>query len=284
MFTQPSIDCQSDTYRAYLAIVIVFLILFIIGLPISVVGVGWYQRRNNSHSSFSSSTSAFSLFSEMFQTRAWAWQAIILIRRCAFVVITAQLVSTPVTRAFAYAILNFGFLLIQLNINPFNSPLLNHAETSLHCVLVLISLILTAYPIPYDIQVAFALFFLIVIPTAILGVIHVHSFWKMIQTNKINRSRKSTQLNDANTQDVYQVELQTIQPNTTSPSSSSSSSSLSSIVPTTSSHPASNTALQCASSLACLLPTPSTTTHTQQHQLYNNMIDTESIQSDKQQL
>jgi hypothetical protein len=172
VFSAPTMDCRSDTYRRYLIPVIIAFILYVIGFPLATFTFLWTRRRYlNDRSTI---TTAFlqrwgPLF-QMYQPRAWYWQVTVLLRRAFFVILSVALVDDPHAKGLAFSLLNVTSLLLQQLARPFSDAAINTAEILSHIILIWLSILLTAYVPPYSTPTQVVIFMLIVPPiTGFIG-------------------------------------------------------------------------------------------------------------------
>jgi len=107
----------------------------------------------------------------MYESRAWYWQAFVLVRRAYFTLSAVLLISDNSQRNLWFNLLNIASLLTHIYTHPFTKSTLNHAEAASHALLLIISTLLAAtseLPSPTWLQIL--LFFLIIPPIAVFAV------------------------------------------------------------------------------------------------------------------
>jgi hypothetical protein len=196
LFSAPSVDCKSAEYRGYLVPVLLMLCSYVILLPCAIAGWLWRHRTEarllepdnkgriddalattpevnrmamsdaiDDQGDQDSFARRFAPLYLAYSPRAWFWQALLLIRRAAYVVASVLLVQDPASRFFAFGLLNFASLMAHLGVQPFRSRTLNRAETASYTALVCVSMLLAVYLPPYN-AVVQAFSFLLVVPLA----------------------------------------------------------------------------------------------------------------------
>ena len=220
VFTAPTIDCQSNTYRSYMGPVALALALYIVGFPLSVFVLLWVNKETlfaavsaTSASNTKSLTGPLRNFMlrwsplfAMFHPRAWFWQPLLLVRRSLFVLASVLLAQQPLVRFMAFTFLNFGSLLLHQMVRPFDTDQLNRVESISYVLLVCISVLLTGYQPPYSMAVQGVLLLLVLPPVVGMGAFVLRQQWRDFRTQTQRRQTEAAEKQ-------MEMELATVDPN-----------------------------------------------------------------------
>jgi len=107
----------------------------------------------------------------MYESRAWYWQPLVLVRRMLFTLTAVLLINDAGQRYLWFNLLNIVTLLSHIYTNPFSKSSFNHAEAASHALLLLISTLLAAEPqIPPPSWLQVLLFVFIIPPVVAFGI------------------------------------------------------------------------------------------------------------------
>lgn len=207
VFSAPTVDCRSSSYRAYLVFVILAVVVFVVGLPLGALMLLMRNRAwlapaaRSSAADGSEPASALHQWRRcwgplylMYESRAWFWQPLVLVRRAAFVLTAVLLAQSPGVRFMLFLLLNFGSLQLHALVRPFSDPLINTAETTSYVLLVCVSALLTGLLPPYSTAVQILVFLLIVPPAVGWTAFTLRREWTEITAaRKIKKQRAHSQ-------------------------------------------------------------------------------------------
>jgi hypothetical protein len=241
VFTAPTMDCESATYRRYFAFVVFVVIFFVIGLPLGALAWLWkhkdilaqsknvaaapnaadvaVQGGNKEESEAENQDAAhraallgffwrYGPLFGMYSAKAWYWQSLVLVRRACFVLSSVFLVRDPAGRFLTFALLNFASLMMHLFAKQFSDEKSNRAEAFSHVLLVVLSMVLLAFPPPYREAVQIIITLLIVPACAVFAISLAINFWKQtVERRRRKRRAASSGHNGRKVSESHKVEL-----------------------------------------------------------------------------
>ena len=194
VFSWPTVDCDSEEYRAFRPAVTLVLVIYVCGLPCALLcGLYWHRHRRDARQSnegdqpmtsepssvlarttrlaaADSATATFHLrWGPLVLGRsaaAWYQVPLLLLRRLGFVLVAALLAADPLRFAWFLA-LNLTWLLIHTQLQPFDTRQLNRLEFASGALLTYLSLVLVIARPPYTVATQLLLLAL-VLPLALL--------------------------------------------------------------------------------------------------------------------
>ena len=184
VFALPWISCEGADYASARSFMIAMIIIVVVGFP---CGIFWLLRgfdtRVDSHgyplpSAFRYNTKHFGKYKYLWESQApsgAAWQAVILIRQMMLVAVSVGLGLFQRAKNMSFGLLFIFFLILHawkqpyLPVDDFALIHFNVLESfGLTCLLVL-SLVIAAYPPPYSDQIQDTLFVMMLVPSLLLG-------------------------------------------------------------------------------------------------------------------
>jgi hypothetical protein len=206
MYTKPTIECQSVTYRLFLPVMVVGVIVVTAGMPLALTAtLAW--RRHNTFNALAETTRStlwtnpfnhdpaaalsqatttfkarFGLLYRPYRPQCWYWTAVVLLRRA--VLITVYVFAPPTGMHSWLTACNFTILGSHLIYQPYRSIKENNMET-----LALLSLgwqtaaLAASSSSTYSVSLSIGTAVLIVLPIAVMAAsIRSHSirrWWSM---------------------------------------------------------------------------------------------------------
>lgn len=218
VYANPVMNCNSSAYASTSIGVIFMLIVFVIGFPLAVAAGLWRAHRaatmaaaiNAASPSFSSSVAVhtssqpaalvsvspqsqqrWGILSASFHSRAWYWQALVLLRRTLFVAASVTLIEDSRSKLMCFCYFNSCAYLLHSYVQPYREQRLNQWEAASHTVLLFVSILLLASSEPYTQPVQIALTALIVPLTALFvaaTLTHHYRGWMHRRTANMQRA------------------------------------------------------------------------------------------------
>lgn len=148
VYSSPSMDCNSDEYRSWLAILILFFIFFVVAGPVVLFIWLWVHRaaiknryniENFDHTLLSR---RFGIIFEGFKPKAYWWTIVILMRRFIFIVLATAFIYHPDERYATFTIWNALTLILHVSYRPYTSTYCNNMESFTLLSLIIISVLL----------------------------------------------------------------------------------------------------------------------------------------------
>lgn len=145
---------------------LIYFLLDTVALPASILYLLGYRYRSllqkRSGPQYLAIRARFGALFTPFAPHASLWQVAILLRRVLCVLIDTFMTQAP--RNLCFMLVHFFFLMLHIRIKPSATELANQLETASLVLLVLLSALLTAYPIDQTLGVQVLTFLLVVAP------------------------------------------------------------------------------------------------------------------------
>lgn len=176
VFWSPAVACDEPRYNKWLVLVLIYFVGDVCGLPLVIFFLLHVKFRRllqeRSGTDYSALRSRFGVLFLPFAKHAYLWQIAILLRRLACVFIDSFLESS-----LRNCFVHFIFLLLHLRVRPSAARSVDRLETSSLALLVVLSLMLTAFPSDYPFPIRVVICLLVVLPIVGFVIFAVHTAW-----------------------------------------------------------------------------------------------------------
>ncbi|KAJ3426191.1 insulin-like growth factor binding proteinn-terminal [Anaeramoeba flamelloides] len=135
--TSPEYKCYDDWWYNFLPFIIIFGILYIIGIPAFLVWSLWYHSKKVDEKIFKQ---RLGLLTNRFKKEWFFWEFVITIRKFLVVIFVLYLSNVPRAQLIIFNIIFLFSILMQASCNPFNTRPRNFLEFSLLTITQLILL------------------------------------------------------------------------------------------------------------------------------------------------
>jgi hypothetical protein len=145
IFTLPTISCLSNSYKSWLPVIIILLIMTVLSPP--VILLVWLAR-NRHRFSDQPFIDRWGILFEPYTSRAFWWQCMVLLRRVVFSMTDLVLSIWPSFKFMSFAFIHLLSLLIHVLVHPYATSLHNNAELLTFTSLTAIAVTVATFPTP----------------------------------------------------------------------------------------------------------------------------------------
>lgn len=137
LYSDRSIDCNTDTHQQYSVAALVTGLGYGIGIPLSITAyiIHLFRTRGQDYALIT-----FSYYTAGYDTRFWWWEGVILLRKLAIICISVFVTDESLRQYIAMWFLSFA-LMGHIQAHPFTNPMLHNMETlSLSTIVITLNL------------------------------------------------------------------------------------------------------------------------------------------------
>ena len=142
LYRSPEVDCNSSEYASRLWLIWLLLVVWVIGLPLAVMGILFrgYRKQLLADQAF---RGTWGLLYESYSHKRFFFEPLLLIRRVSVVALAVLLYSDQLARTQALSFVCFIWCLAQVLSRPFARSIVNYLETTSLALLTIVSVLLT---------------------------------------------------------------------------------------------------------------------------------------------
>lgn len=178
MYAMPALVCGAGGYWTVAGVLVIpILLVYMMAMPI----VAWVKGIFRIGSGQAVQQTAWLVLSEPYVPRLSWWQLWVLLRRVCLLLVDVLLAFDPRVKSLLFALVHIVFGLVHHFSKPYADALLNQIESLCQLFLLLLALLLTAYPAPYSTAVYSLLMTCVALPVLLIGVVVARKKWLQLR-------------------------------------------------------------------------------------------------------